>query len=286
MLGQKWCWGLIFIALFIAIFITCLAVILRPNYVHIICERECYGGLPPQEGIQQLKLPIRRVIVTQTGDMIETCTTFEACSRRVREIQAFFVESYSMKDIPFNFLIGGDGTVYEGRGYQYEGESFYNRSNENLIFLPRIDDNVTLSSLNALGISVAFIGTFESQELNHVHIQTFASFLELSVSQDWIVQDYSILLQDHLENVDPVRMKGLLSAMNLEFGSFYACELVKLGNLIFAEDSFTVQHIITREDWDAAEPRSITGKLSQPIDNIQQVLVLDTANDCIDNVSL
>jgi len=168
----------------------------RPTPIQGVCDRRCYGCSDPQPGIEHLKLPIERVIVTQTADEYETCLTAEACRRRVK---AIFDANSRLKDIPFNFLIGGDGIVYEGRGFLFQGESFS-------------DGDEDSSSLNELGISVAFIGNFSIQEPSVVQLQTFQVFLEQSERQDWIDEDYLILLQDQLENKEST-MNGLLEAM-------------------------------------------------------------------------
>lgn len=39
----------------------------------------------------------------------------------VRQIQTFHIESRGWFDIGYNFLIGGDGAAYEGRGWKTEG---------------------------------------------------------------------------------------------------------------------------------------------------------------------
>lgn len=39
----------------------------------------------------------------------------------VRNIQCFHIESRNWNDIAYNFLIGGDGNIYEGRGWGHVG---------------------------------------------------------------------------------------------------------------------------------------------------------------------
>lgn len=40
-----------------------------------------------------------------------------------------------LKDIPWNFLIGNDGNVYEGRGFNFEGEHTQNQHSMILEFV-------------------------------------------------------------------------------------------------------------------------------------------------------
>lgn len=59
-------------------------------------------------------------------------------------IQTFHIESRGWDDIAYNFLIGGDGAVYVGRGWDKEG--------------------VIAKGYNKRSISIAFIGTFNKYE--------------------------------------------------------------------------------------------------------------------------
>lgn len=39
------------------------------------------------------------------------------CVARVRQIQHYHMNTMGYDDISYNFLVGGDGRIYEGRGY-------------------------------------------------------------------------------------------------------------------------------------------------------------------------
>lgn len=62
------------------------------------------------------------------------------CTFRVRFIQTFHIESLDFNDIGYNFLVGGDGAAYEGRGWNKEGAH--------------------TKGYNKRTICIAFIGTF------------------------------------------------------------------------------------------------------------------------------
>lgn len=51
----------------------------------------------------------------------ENCTSQAECTFRVRLIQTFHIESKNFSDIGYNFLVGGDGSAYEGRGWNKQG---------------------------------------------------------------------------------------------------------------------------------------------------------------------
>ena len=53
--------------------------------------------------------------------MNEHCTTKEECIEKVKAIQKYHQDVKKNKDVAYNFLIGEDGNVYEGRGYTTRG---------------------------------------------------------------------------------------------------------------------------------------------------------------------
>jgi hypothetical protein len=55
------------------------------------------------------------------------------CIARVKQIQ---ISNFHLPDIPFNFLIGGDGIVYEGRGFEFQ--TFSNESGISVVFIVTI----------------------------------------------------------------------------------------------------------------------------------------------------
>lgn len=82
------------------------------------------------------ELPLSCILITQAGQ--NTCWDIKSCSKIVRDIQ----KCDKIGDVPFNFLVGGDGNTYEGQGW----------NNQSLIPLPE-----SLHSTSCLVLS--FIGT-------------------------------------------------------------------------------------------------------------------------------
>ncbi|KAI8040937.1 hypothetical protein M5D96_006880 [Drosophila gunungcola] len=78
-------------------------------------ERQQWLAQPPQRTVPDLVQPVKMVIVLPTNS--DNCTTQAQCVFRVRLRQSFDIESVQEDDIVFNFLIGGDGNVYVGRGW-------------------------------------------------------------------------------------------------------------------------------------------------------------------------
>ena len=72
-------------------------------------------------GKQKQLNPIQRIIVMETGDV--SCTTTKSCKQFLINKQN---KDYpKADDIKENFFVGLDGTIYEGRGWNREGQHTY-----------------------------------------------------------------------------------------------------------------------------------------------------------------
>lgn len=193
-LRQKWFWALLLIFLLFSLPNLIVSILLvATDRVVIVQSRAAWGAKHPNPGLVDVIIPVDNIIVTHTADEPGSCTTQAECTRRLQSLQRFYLEF--LADIPFNFMIGDDGFVYEGRGFRFRGE------------VPR---NVTTSDFGDVGIFVAFIGTFTENQPSARQISTFNSFLELSIRRDVLSQDYRILLQDQL-NFNGSASRGLES---------------------------------------------------------------------------
>jgi hypothetical protein len=75
-LGQKWCWGLILLAITLALFLNSIMTIFMPKPVtYITLPPGAWGAEEPLPGLRDLDLPVDKVVVTDTGDAVESCTT-------------------------------------------------------------------------------------------------------------------------------------------------------------------------------------------------------------------
>uniref|UniRef100_A0A1E1W7N6 Peptidoglycan recognition protein n=1 Tax=Pectinophora gossypiella TaxID=13191 RepID=A0A1E1W7N6_PECGO len=78
--------------------------------------------------------PLRLVIIQHSAG--SECHRFASCASVLRNIQGYYIK-VKHRDIPYNFQIGNDGRVYEGRGWRKEGAhtQFYNRCSVGIGFL-------------------------------------------------------------------------------------------------------------------------------------------------------
>lgn len=99
--------------------------------------------------------------------MMSLALTDQRCNR----ISLF--QKYNMTDIPFNFLIGGDGKTYELRGWSYlsgfEDLPFNNRS-----------------------LTVGLMGDFTSREPAFNQVQEVEAFISESIRRQKLSENYVI----------------------------------------------------------------------------------------------
>lgn len=161
-------------------------------------SRSDWTSDPIHQSISTLKVfPIKRIIVGQTDDSV-SCFNKTDCISRIQSIRS---NNPGLLDIPWNFLIGGDGRVYEGRGYRYEGEH---------------SSNVNASNYNDIGLGIAFIGNFRDLAPPYAMQNVFNEFLLQSVENGNLTSNYKIFFQDQLiyKDLEATALKNTLRQLN------------------------------------------------------------------------
>jgi len=142
-----------------------------------VFRRRNWLAQPPYHPLAPNTLPIKMVIVCHTAT--DECQTTSDCVLSVRYIQMFHMESFHWDDIGYSFLIGGDGIVYEGRGWDMMGA------------------HTKGHNLGTLG--VAFIGTFVNKMPNDLQVEAFHKLLDVGVRIGKVATDYTLVAQCQLQ---------------------------------------------------------------------------------------
>ncbi|XP_047991473.1 peptidoglycan recognition protein-like [Leguminivora glycinivorella] len=121
--------------------------------------------------------PLKLVLVQHTVG--PECHSFITCAAVVRNLQIYYLDSKHLGyDIPYNFLVGNDGRVYEGRGWNIEGAHTF--------------------GYNRCSLGVAFIGDY-SEELSihsrvtELQLERFIILIEDGIGSGFLRPDYTIL---------------------------------------------------------------------------------------------
>jgi N-acetylmuramoyl-L-alanine amidase len=114
--------------------------------------------------------PIPRVFIHHTESA--GCTSQSSCSAAVKSIQNYHIDSKGWADIGYNFLVGEDGNVYEGRGW----------------------DRVGAHALryNPTGLGISMIGSFDSRLPNSAALNAVQRLISCGVSLGKISGSYAL----------------------------------------------------------------------------------------------
>ncbi|XP_059055370.1 peptidoglycan recognition protein-like isoform X1 [Achroia grisella] len=136
------------------------------------------------ETTQQFE-PIRLVIIQHT--VSPECHKFVRCAAELRNIQGWYLRDHEY-DIPYNFLVGNDGRIYEGRGWGIVGAHtrFYNRCSLGLGFIGDYREK----------------GGVQHTKVTQLQINRTLMFLETSVEQGLLDPDYVVLAAKDLQSTE------------------------------------------------------------------------------------
>ncbi|KAK4875941.1 hypothetical protein RN001_012363 [Aquatica leii] len=134
-----------------------------------IVSREQWGARNP-EIIDYVVFPLDIVIIQHTAT--DTCKSTETCKNLVRSIQNYHIDNVNFGDIGYNFLIGGDGKVYEGRGWHKQGAH--------------------LIGYNSKSVGIAFIGNFNSVLPTDAAIKAVKDLMACGVELEELTPDYKL----------------------------------------------------------------------------------------------
>ncbi|KAM3624327.1 uncharacterized protein V6R79_022123 [Siganus canaliculatus] len=80
-----------------------------------------WGAKPYKSTPMPVSLPLQFLYIHHTYEPSSPCLSFPNCSRDMRSMQRFHQEDRGWMDIGYSFVVGSDGYVYEGRGWNHLG---------------------------------------------------------------------------------------------------------------------------------------------------------------------
>ncbi|KAG8181342.1 hypothetical protein JTE90_017509 [Oedothorax gibbosus] len=118
----------------------------------------------------QLKTSVSHVFIHHTAG--RACATKQDCAKVARETQNFHINTNKWSDIGYSFLVGGDGRIYEGRGWKAVGAHTYGYNSK------------------ALGIS--FMGNFEKTKPSAPMLAAAKKLIDCGVQKGVIANNRQI----------------------------------------------------------------------------------------------
>ncbi|XP_054261651.1 peptidoglycan-recognition protein 1-like [Macrosteles quadrilineatus] len=144
-----------------------------------VVTRVEWHARPPLR-VREFDEPPADIVYSETET--KTCSTKRECIKIIQEIQNYQMDVRGLPDIQYNFLVGGDGNVYEGRGWNYIGQV----SPQQHSLPPEVKDKV---------IEVGFIGDF-SEKAPPKHMVKVASGLLMAG-----VNSNKLILREHKDHM-------------------------------------------------------------------------------------
>ncbi|KYB28764.1 Peptidoglycan-recognition protein SC2-like Protein [Tribolium castaneum] len=164
-----------------------------------IIEKKIWGGRATLNFSKPLPHPTHFVIVSHT--VTPTCSDFPACSQRVQSMQDYHVGNLKSPDIGYNFVIGGDGNAYVGRGWDIR--NFH------------MDDS----------IGISFIGNFLHDHLTTEMISVAKKLLDEGVKSGKLARDYKLVAHNQTfrtESPGPNVYKEIKNWPHFDAGIYYS----------------------------------------------------------------
>ncbi|XP_024120156.1 peptidoglycan recognition protein 5 [Oryzias melastigma] len=132
-----------------------------------IVSRLQWGAAAPKQK-EALKGSAQRVVIHHTA--LQNCRGLPDSKEHLVSIQSMHMNQRGFDDIGYNFLIGGDGTVFEGRGWGVVGAHTKGHNQDSL--------------------GIAFMGNFNSDKLTEEALRSVKGLLLSGVSQNYIDPEF------------------------------------------------------------------------------------------------
>ncbi|XP_017492183.1 PREDICTED: peptidoglycan-recognition protein LE [Rhagoletis zephyria] len=142
-----------------------------PKELCAVLPRSTWLAQRPMEDYDFIPEPVNLVIISHTAT--ESSEKQAINVRLIRDIQCFHIESREWNDIAYNFLVGCDGNVYEGRGWGVVGAHTI--------------------GYNSKSVGIAFIGCFMRELPSEPALNACKNFLKRGVEEGHLAPDYKLI---------------------------------------------------------------------------------------------
>nr|CAM92107.1 hypothetical protein [Eristalis tenax] len=132
--------------------------------------RSSWGGGPTSA--KKINGPVQYVVIHHS-DHPNGCSDSSRCQQLIRNIQSDHKNRRKFDDIGYNFIVAGDGKVYEGRGFGRLGSRAPN--------------------YNSKSIGIVFLGNFEKQLPSSTMLNNAKDLIAQAVSGGHLKSDYILL---------------------------------------------------------------------------------------------
>lgn len=134
-----------------------------------IVSRADWHAKPPK-GRTPLNTPVPYIILHHTD--WDECFDFDTCAAMMRKIQDFHQQGRGWNDIGYNFCVGEDGRVYEGRGWDTVGAH--------------------APWYNFHSIGICMMGNFDKKVPNRESINAVFSLIKCTVEKAKVMSNYTL----------------------------------------------------------------------------------------------
>ncbi|CAC5388582.1 PGRP [Mytilus coruscus] len=136
-----------------------------------IIPRDTWGARPARSS-SVISVPVPNIYIHHTDG--NQCTSSSACITRMTQIQNYHMDARGYDDIGYSFLIGEDGKIYEGRGWD------------------RIGAHTKNYYYNSRGYGISFIGNFMFRAPNTAALNAAKSLIQCGIHNGKISGSYDL----------------------------------------------------------------------------------------------
>ncbi|XP_050295119.1 uncharacterized protein LOC126735211 [Anthonomus grandis grandis] len=146
------------------------------HFIHYLFTRENWGARDATKKIPALINPVSLVIVKHTNT--DMCVNVNECYAKMKELQNYDIDVEKLPNIRYNFVIGADWNVYEGRGWN-EQNSQRNDS-----------------------IDIAFMGNYSEIVPGAIMVTTGPWLIDIGVNSGYLDTNVKVVCHNQTESID------------------------------------------------------------------------------------